>query len=161
MAKAVAVVSALCFLALASLAHAQEAFTVKGRVYCDPCRVEFQTSLSKSIEGAEVELQCRVRENGTVTVSQKATTDANGNYELTVQGDHEEEICDVASVSSPSQECNVPFGENKARILLTQNNGVQGTDRFANPLGYKTTEANPDCKAILQEMGYIPDENGL
>ena len=51
MAKAVAVVSALCFLALASLAHAQEAFTVKGRVYCDPCRVEFQTSLSKSIEG--------------------------------------------------------------------------------------------------------------
>ena len=53
MAKAFALVSALCFLALASVAHAQmgKAFKVYGMVYCDPCKVEFQTRLSDPIEG--------------------------------------------------------------------------------------------------------------
>lgn len=55
MAKAVAIVSALCFLAFASIAHAQ-VYNVEGQVYCDPCRVEFQTSLSKGLKGIVINL---------------------------------------------------------------------------------------------------------
>lgn len=53
MAKAIALVSALCIVALvATVAHAHnQVFNVEGDVYCDPCRVQFQTELSEKLPG--------------------------------------------------------------------------------------------------------------
>lgn len=53
MAKVVALIaSALCILALAGVAQSQQdEFVVKGQVYCDTCRVLFQTKLSKNVAG--------------------------------------------------------------------------------------------------------------
>ncbi|KAL3503129.1 hypothetical protein ACH5RR_037578 [Cinchona calisaya] len=171
MAKGVAIVSALCFLALASIAHGQDmskvkddvnnakVFKVEGNVYCDPCRVEFLTSLSTPLKGVTVELACRDRNSIlNVTTQAQTETDADGNYVLNIAGDHEEEICEVAALMSPDQKCNIPFdGADKARVLLTENNGVQGTDRYANPLGFQTEYTDDRCKDVLQEMGMIPE----
>lgn len=53
MAKAVALVSALCILAIAAIAHGHngEVFNVEGDVYCDPCRVQFETVLAQRLTG--------------------------------------------------------------------------------------------------------------
>lgn len=55
MAKAtIALVSAaICFLAFAGFAagKAGEKFTVEGRVYCDTCRVKFETKISEYLTG--------------------------------------------------------------------------------------------------------------
>ncbi|KAL3508759.1 hypothetical protein ACH5RR_028160 [Cinchona calisaya] len=162
MAKAVAIVSAICFLALASFATAQlgPVFNVEGEVYCDPCRVEFQTSLSKGLEGAAVRLECRERDTGVVTIQSETVTGKDGKYNLKTGGDHEEEICEVVALKSPSEKCNVSFerADSKARVLLTQNNGVQGTDRYANALGFKTAQADEECKAVLEELGIVPED---
>merc|ERR1711925_38386 len=60
MAKAVSLVSVLCILAFATVAHchAPEVFNVEGDVYCDPCRVQFETKLSHKIAGAPLKLEC-------------------------------------------------------------------------------------------------------
>lgn len=50
MAKTVGLIFTLCFLALANV-HAHEVFNVEGDVYCDPCRVQFVTDLSKKMAG--------------------------------------------------------------------------------------------------------------
>merc|ERR1711925_55598 len=62
MAKAVSLVSVLCILAFATVAHchAPEVFNVEGDVYCDPCRVQFETKLSHKIAGAPLKLECNV-----------------------------------------------------------------------------------------------------
>ncbi|KAL3503130.1 hypothetical protein ACH5RR_037579 [Cinchona calisaya] len=114
MAKDVAIVSALCFLALASIAQGQDlnkiqddvnnakVFTVTSNVYCDPCRVEFLTSISTPLKGVMVELACRGRNSILkVTTQAQTETDADGNYVLNIAGDQEEEICEVAALMSP------------------------------------------------------------
>ncbi|MCD7471735.1 hypothetical protein HAX54_012368 [Datura stramonium] len=51
MAKAIVLLSALCFLAIANFAVADfEIFDVEGKVLCDTCRLGFVTSLSDTIE---------------------------------------------------------------------------------------------------------------
>lgn len=55
MARAIGLTFVLCFLALA---NAQEIFTVEGDVYCDPCRVQFVTDLSKKLAGNQFSIIC-------------------------------------------------------------------------------------------------------
>ena len=46
------IVSAFCFSSvLARQAPADDAFTVEGKVYCDPCRLQFETRLSHPLSG--------------------------------------------------------------------------------------------------------------
>ncbi|KAI8561742.1 hypothetical protein RHMOL_Rhmol04G0364700 [Rhododendron molle] len=103
MAKVVALIaSALCILALAGVAQSQkDEFVVKGQVYCDTCRVLFQTKLSKNVAAAGVELKCRSRLKDTETLSVTSQTDEAGAYEITVKGDHADDICQVHAVHSP------------------------------------------------------------
>ncbi|OIS99019.1 anther-specific protein lat52 [Nicotiana attenuata] len=54
MAKAIVLLSALCIVALANFAHCHpQVFDVEGKVYCDTCRVQFETKLSENVEGTK------------------------------------------------------------------------------------------------------------
>ncbi|KAG4204337.1 hypothetical protein ERO13_A04G041800v2 [Gossypium hirsutum] len=151
-------------LGFAAAANPEEKFIVEGRVYCDTCRVEFETKISQPIKGASVKLECRNITNEKIAShSQDVVTDEAGGYKIEVKGDHEDEICEVSLVKSPRADCNEPTEVwRKARVVLTKADGVSGTYRFANNLGYMKKEALPECKKVLTEMGYfeLQDEIG-
>ncbi|MBA0746720.1 hypothetical protein Gogos_009214 [Gossypium gossypioides] len=159
---------AICILSSLNLAYGaasdQNKFTVVGLVYCDTCRVEFQTSISEPISGATVKLECRNRTTEKFTFqSPEITTDARGSYKIEVTGDYEDSDCDVNLVKSPRADCNDPTEAwRKARVELTALDGVTGPIRFANNLGFKKKEALPGCKKVLTDMGYyeLKDELG-
>ncbi|KAI5662402.1 hypothetical protein M9H77_21725 [Catharanthus roseus] len=156
MAKAAAL--AVCILALATFAHCHpEVFDIEGNVYCDPCRVEFETRLSSPIAGATVRLECRNSEFENVTYSIEGLTDSVGHYKLSVKGEHEEDICEISAVKSPREDCNVKFESfEKARISCTENSGIKGDIRYANPLGFMTEKSSSECQEVLEELGLLP-----
>ncbi|XVE51459.1 hypothetical protein DITRI_Ditri02bG0042500 [Diplodiscus trichospermus] len=151
--------SALCFLSFLGIAHAEETpnFFVLGKVYCDNCRAQFVTRISKYMAGAKVRLECRDREGGTLTYSVDGETDASGTYHIKVEGDHEEEVCEVALVESSDPSCSEIDKENflrkSARISLTKDNGITSDTRLANPLGFMVKERLPECTEVLRELG--------
>ncbi|KAA3453097.1 anther-specific protein LAT52-like [Gossypium australe] len=159
---------AICILSSLNFAYGatadQNKFTVVGLVYCDTCRVEFQTSISEPISGATVKLECKNRTTEKITFqSPEITTDNLGNYKIEVTGDYEDSDCDVNLVKSPRADCKDPTEAwRKARVELTSLDGVTGQFRFANNLGFKKKEALPDCKKVLTDMGYyeLKDELG-
>ncbi|XVE50097.1 hypothetical protein DITRI_Ditri01bG0134000 [Diplodiscus trichospermus] len=160
MAKAsmIALVSlGICLSSLLSFCYAHDIFFVEGKVYCDTCRVEFETKLSEPIKGgATVKLECRNRTvGGGITYSREAVTDEKGKYSIQVEGDHEEEICEVRVIKSPREDCNeLMEAWNKARVLLTNKVGIMQPLRFANSLGFLKKEAVPGCAQLLKEMGF-------
>ncbi|GFZ12400.1 hypothetical protein Acr_23g0007850 [Actinidia rufa] len=160
MAKAVALIaaSALCVLALASLVQCHnEVFTVEGQVYCDTCRVLFETKVSEYIAGADVKLQCRSRVDDSVTLTMTGTTDKDGFYRLSVSGDHEDEICEVTAISSPNPDCNETVPEiSTAKVGLSKNSGILSTSRYCNSIGFVKKESLSTCIKVLDDMGFVP-----
>ncbi|CAN0891313.1 Olee1-like protein [Linum grandiflorum] len=157
MAKTAVVVAvaavALFLLAGTSVAAVQKMF-VEGKVYCDPCRIEFPVKISTMLPGAKVNLQCRDRANQTTTYEVEGVTDKTGKYRLPVVADHEEDICEVKLLGSPEADCNEQFKFiDRARVLLTGNMGVTQSTRYANAIGYMKSTTDPRCAKILQEMG--------
>ncbi|KAK8712273.1 hypothetical protein V6N13_147513 [Hibiscus sabdariffa] len=138
-------------------------FTVVGHVYCDTCRVEFETKLSEPISGATVKLECNNRTDDTSTYqSPEITTGAKGEFRIHVTGDYEDSDCDVILMKSPREDCNEPTESwRKARVVITTKDGVTGNIRYANNLGFKRKEALPECKQVLTEMGYYELKNEL
>ncbi|KAL7103716.1 hypothetical protein ACP275_08G196900 [Erythranthe tilingii] len=158
MAKTVALISALCFLAAAVVVHGHqtEHFNVEGDVYCDPCRVQFETVLAQRLIGATVRLECRDLIKKAVTYSVEGVTGFNGHYSLPVVGDHQNEICEVAVVKSPRPDCIEPMGDfAKSRISCTTNDGTHAAVRFANPIGFMTGAAVPQCTPVLFDLGVL------
>ncbi|OAY54790.1 olee1-like protein [Manihot esculenta] len=151
------VASALCFFSLLSNALAASGLNVEGKVYCDTCRVEFETKISEMISGATVKLECKNRENNTLTYAVEGVTDNKGIYRLPVEGDHEEDICEVRLIKSGRADCSEQFKiVDRARILLTKNVGMVQTTRYANPLGFMKKKASPQCAQVLKDMGFVP-----
>ncbi|XP_011006522.1 PREDICTED: olee1-like protein [Populus euphratica] len=149
----------LCFSSLLISAYAADYLNVEGKVYCDPCRVEFQTKISEGIPAAKVKLVCNNRDNGTETYTVEGATDSSGTYRLSVAGDHEDDICEIRLVESSRPDCNEPFRSiDSAKILLTKNAGVVDKTRYPNALGYMKKEAQPECANVLKEMGFLPLE---
>lgn len=133
-----------------------ESFMVQGKVYCDPCRIQFPTKISYPVPNTKVILRCRERESGVETAKMEGTSDANGMYSLTATGDHEEEICEVRVTESPDGKCpEVMDDESSARVSLTDKNGVRGNTRMANPIGFMVKDIDPRCKEILAEIGIM------
>ncbi|CAL1373360.1 unnamed protein product [Linum trigynum] len=159
-AAAVALFSAALFLLISSSAvDAEDKMFVEGKVYCDPCRVEFPTKISTMIAGARVNLQCMCRDNNTVTYMVEGDTDKTGTYRLPVTGDHEEDICQVKLLRSPMENCKEKFHFiDRARVLLTDNMGVVQPTRYANPIGYMTSTTDPRCEKLMEEMGITLEE---
>ncbi|TQD76810.1 hypothetical protein C1H46_037643 [Malus baccata] len=147
-----------CFYSLAYATSGADIETlfVEGKVYCDPCRVQFETRLSTPLDGATVALECRSRENGTMVYTLEGKTDKNGIYSLPADKNFEEQICEVRTVSSPTDDCADHFDIEKARILLTHNNGVKAMARYANPLGFMKKESTTECETVLKEL--FPEE---
>ncbi|KAE8691857.1 Alg9-like mannosyltransferase family isoform 1 [Hibiscus syriacus] len=138
-------------------------FKVVGHVYCDTCRVEFETKISKPISGAVVKLECRNRTDGALTFqSPEIMTTQSGDYSIDVEGDYEDSDCDVTLVKSSWPDCSDMTEEwRKARVVLTTFDGVSGNIRFANSLGFKKKEALPECKKVLTDLGYYELQNEL
>ena len=57
MAKSVAfialIVSAVCWVQVNGMSLDEEHFSVEGKVYCDPCRVQFETKLARPLPGSQ------------------------------------------------------------------------------------------------------------
>ncbi|KAJ7948738.1 Pollen-specific protein-like protein [Quillaja saponaria] len=158
MAKQIAVFAliAVCFIGFAQ-AHGDE-FLVQGKVYCDPCRVQFETKLSKGVAGALVHLECRSILNNTKTVEVDGKTDDTGLYKLPVNGDHEEEYCEVTLKEDNKSDCKDIMEVDRARVALTKNNGDASVERFANALGFMNKEVDPACAEVLKELFFNPED---
>ncbi|XP_009761932.1 anther-specific protein LAT52 [Nicotiana tabacum] len=157
MAKAIVLLSALCVLAIANFAVAEpEVFDVEGRVFCDTCRLGFATSLSEAIQGATVRLTCRDIETHNETYSTEGKTDMIGKYTLTVEGDHENDICEVTVVNSPREDCKEIVSELvKGRVVCSKNVGMHNAVRFTNPLFFQKDKPVPGCKELVEEMELV------
>ena len=154
MAKAV-ITLVVCIMAFATIVHSHknEVFKVEGDVYCDPCRVQFQTLLSKKLSGAEITVECRNIETKALTFSVNGTTDSHGHYVVDVLGDHEDDTCEVKTVSSPDIACSVPMNDlTVSRIECTTNSGIHTDVRYANPIGFMTNEVAPQCMSIMRDL---------
>ncbi|CAK9311242.1 unnamed protein product [Citrullus colocynthis] len=164
MAKSIILlVSALSLMSLLNLASSEkDRFFVEGKVYCDTCRVQFFTKVSKFLEGATVKLVCKEIEGGSVTFSKEAVTDKTGSYSIEADGDHEEELCEVSLVKSNDSDCDeisLEKYEHMARVSITNNSGITNPVRLANPLAFMKKDKLPECKEVLRELGF--DEEGM
>ncbi|KAF5205328.1 Pollen allergen ole e 1 family [Thalictrum thalictroides] len=157
MAKLVALVASLCFLSFLGAAYCK--IEVRGLIYCDTCRVLFPTIVAKPATDAQVTLVCRDRENEkNVTVSiTTSAIDEHGKYVFEVDGDHEDEICEVRLEKNNDPDCTqiIP-GLDRARILISDNSGIASNVRYANPLGFIKSEALPECAQILRSYDLLP-----
>ncbi|XP_043700296.1 anther-specific protein LAT52-like [Telopea speciosissima] len=148
-------IAALFFFGLLGLAHCHD-FVVEGRVYCDTCRALFETRVSKPMADAPVRLTCRNRVNGTISETVEAVCDDLGTYKITVDGEHEDDICEMSVVKTSITDCDehVP-GKDRARVVLTHNNGVVSRTRYASPLGFLAKKTLDVCPEVLKELGLL------
>ncbi|KAL3615127.1 hypothetical protein CASFOL_040788 [Castilleja foliolosa] len=155
---------AVCLLSFFGTTAAKDPqFYVEGEVYCEVCRTNFINRLSEPMAGATVQLECKGEEKGNVTFTMEGTTDANGKYKLTVDGDHADEDCAVTLVKSSRADCQEIPDEGwatrpSAQVTLTVNSGFHGDTRHANPLGFTKKKAEPACAGLLKELQINPDE---
>ncbi|XP_058085429.1 pollen-specific protein C13-like [Magnolia sinica] len=158
MAK-ILILIALCILpALVSGRPMRSNFMVQGRVYCDTCLAGFETSATTYISGAKVRLECRERESGQLTYAIEGKTAQSGMYEIPVSDDRGNDICEVALVSSPQSECATPMpGRERARVFLTQNNGIASYTRYANNLGFQKDAPIVGCSKLLKQYQEYDD----
>ncbi|KAK8368646.1 hypothetical protein V6Z11_A01G056500, partial [Gossypium hirsutum] len=134
---------------------------VIGKVYCDTCRVEFETKLSQPINEVKVHLECKNRTDERIVYSKDAVSDKLGMYSIPVEGDHEDELREVSLIESPRKNCNEMMESwRKARVMLTRRDGVTDLTRQTNSLRFKIKAEDVDTKAcvkVLEEMGFVVD----
>ncbi|MED6137838.1 hypothetical protein PIB30_068820 [Stylosanthes scabra] len=127
-------------------------FTVKGRVYCDPCRFSFESIVTTYIAGAEVILQCKDRITNGIVLSKESKTDSSGEYKINVDAYFENHVCDVKLLRSSQEDCKEPtLGRDKSRVILNRFNGISNNERIVNNLGFMKNEALSGCVDILRK----------
>ncbi|KAL6984195.1 hypothetical protein U1Q18_017572 [Sarracenia purpurea var. burkii] len=100
--------------------------------------------------GAKVRVECKDRETQTLLYSIDTTTDSTGTYKLAVKEDHEDQLCDAVLVSSPQSDCaSADPGRDRARVILTRNNGIVSNNRFANAMGFMRDQPLSGCQQLL------------
>ncbi|KAI5669917.1 hypothetical protein M9H77_19770 [Catharanthus roseus] len=148
------VLLAVCLLpALASALFSGKYFLLRGKVYCDTCRVGYETTATKYLPGSHVDLICRKRDQPeAITYKVSGVTDSTGEYKIPVGRDCGDDICDVVLVKSSDPECATPnSGRDRARVALTWNNGMVSSTRFANNLGFLLNVPLASCPQVLQQ----------
>ncbi|MED6123501.1 hypothetical protein PIB30_049722 [Stylosanthes scabra] len=159
MAKsAIMVMAAICLMSVVGTAYGFDKFFVEGKVYCDTCRIQFVSRVSEFLPGATVRLECKAAANESITYVKDAVTDGAGKYCIEVEGDHEEELCEVYLIDSPRMDCNEVKSEaanleTASRISLTHKNGIVSAVREANPLGFLKADPLSVCPQIFKELG--------
>lgn len=96
---------------------------------------------------------CKKEEGNNVTYVKESTTDKNGIYKINVDGEHEEEVCEVSTNSNGKGECSLPMANKSDRIGLTKNMGVSSLVRFVNPLGFMSKSIDSQCGSVISELG--------
>ena len=111
-----------------------------------------------------MKLECRNITAGTISYDAEATTDKLGLYNFTVEGDHEDDICEVGLVKSPNEDCSEVASDvvakQAAMVSLTSNNGETSEIRYANPLGFMKKDPLPECPEVLKELDMDEDSEG-
>ncbi|GAA0149074.1 hypothetical protein LIER_08340 [Lithospermum erythrorhizon] len=129
-------------------------FHLTGKCYCDTCRVGYETEASIYLSDINVKLDCKSNDepDARITYTDSATTDKTGTYNFIVNKDLGDDACEVVLVSSPHSECNVPnVGRDRARVILTRDNGMVSDKRFANNLGFFKRVPLASCPQLLQK----------
>ncbi|GMN45291.1 hypothetical protein TIFTF001_014487 [Ficus carica] len=127
-------------------------FRVEGKVYCDTCCAGFETSATTYISGAKVTIECKDRDTLALVFSKEVTTDSEGCYSTSIAEDHKNQICDVVAVSSPLKNCaKAAPGRDRARVILTENNGIASNRRFVNAIGFEMNKPLGVCANVLKQ----------
>lgn len=135
-----------------SFARAGDKFVIKGRVYCDNCHAGFPTRISPSIAGAKLAVRCR-NQAGTETVYTEGVTDENGEFNISVKGEHDQDLCEAVAISSPTT-CNIKSESNHGPVFLTHNNDIISDERITGPFAFKSAQKNSECSAVMAEYNY-------
>ncbi|KAI7750248.1 hypothetical protein M8C21_015957 [Ambrosia artemisiifolia] len=137
----------------------EDMFIVQGKIYCDPCRIQIPTKISYPLAGTKVSLVCYKADTGKESYRVDGISDEKGKYRLEAHGDHAEEMCEIIVDKSPDPNCpEVMDDENHVKISLTNKHGLKGKGRYANPLGFMVTNADPRCKEALDELATCPSD---
>lgn len=105
-------------------------------------------------------MECKDRNTAEVVYTKKGVTDSTGKYEILVNEDHADHICNAKLVSSPHPDCKEATpGRDEARVVLTRNNGIVSDDRFANSIGYMKNVPEAGCTEILRQYQMFDEEN--
>ncbi|GAV80481.1 Pollen_Ole_e_I domain-containing protein [Cephalotus follicularis] len=151
---------ALCVLpTLVYAVGVSRPFVISGRVYCDTCRCGFETPATQYIAGAKVKIECKDRNSLQVVFSTYGETDSSGTYEIVVEDDHGDEICNAVLVSSPISDCkSADGGRSQATVILTRSNGAISDLHYANSMGYMKDQPLPGCAELLKIYQLDGDE---
>lgn len=104
-----------------------------------------------TLAGARVRIECRSSLSAKLTYTKEAVTDSNGQYEVLVESDRRDDYCDAVLVQSSDPECGTPnAGRDRARVILTRNNGMTKNVRYANAMGFLKNTPLANCAEILQ-----------
>ncbi|MED6148096.1 hypothetical protein PIB30_050007 [Stylosanthes scabra] len=149
----------LVLLALVCLcvAFATEACHVRGKVYCDTCRFGFETKATFYIPGATVAIQCKHKNTMNVEYYTEVKTDSTGTYEIEVDKEFNEHMCESVLVHSPVLGCNqADPGRSKSTLVLSHyKNGLLNHVHYANNLGFLKDQALPECQKL--QKYYLSD----
>ncbi|KAL3818905.1 hypothetical protein ACJIZ3_004810 [Penstemon smallii] len=160
MSKFLLVLFAMCVLPAIATAHIAgngHMFVVRGSVYCDTCRCGYENEATTYLPGATVKIECRDK-TGQLTYTEEGVTGSNGHYKILVDNDRRDDFCDMVLVKSSDPECSTPnLGRERARVILTRNNGMISRFRFANAMGFLKTTPLANCPQILQKYQVSED----
>ncbi|KAJ8769703.1 hypothetical protein K2173_005306 [Erythroxylum novogranatense] len=130
-------------------------FQIHGSVYCDTCRCGFETEKTTYIAGARVRIECKDRVTLQLKYSVEGVTNSDGLYNILVEDDHEDQICQAVLVDSPQIDCNeADPGRSSSEIILTRYNGAISNVHFANSMGFFKDKALPGCKELVYKLLY-------
>ncbi|KAE8666491.1 putative phosphoglycerate mutase [Hibiscus syriacus] len=144
---------ALCVIPslVSSTRMVKSPLVVQGQVYCDYCRAGFETPKTRNMAGAKVKVVCSDRKTGEVVYEREGYTDSTGQYKISVSEDHLDEVCDAVLVKSSQPGCGeMTPGRERARVILTNFNGIASNTRFANAMGFMADEAEAGCAEVMK-----------
>lgn len=108
--------------------------------------------------GAKVRIECKDRDSLQLVYSVEGVTDSSGTYEVVIEDDHGDQMCDAILVKSPQANCaKVDPGRDRSRLSLTRNNGVVSNTRFANAMGFMQDEPASRCTQVLKQYQEYED----
>ncbi|KAK9713440.1 hypothetical protein RND81_06G027100 [Saponaria officinalis] len=156
----------LLFLAIVSVfattvvgENLPEPYKVTGKVYCDTCRCGFETNVTTYIHGAIVELQCYDKSHTTIVFRNETVTTVGGQFTFVVSQDHGDQYCDAVLKWSPLKRCKiVDPGRDRARVIVTNSNGIKSYRRYANNMGFFADKALPICGKLLKYYLHFDDD---
>ncbi|KAF9622018.1 hypothetical protein IFM89_029238 [Coptis chinensis] len=77
--------------------------------------------------------------------------DSSGAHKVSIADDHDDQLCESVLISSLQKDCALAMpGRERARVIFTNNNGINSNNRFANNLGFIKDEPLAACAQVLK-----------